>query len=340
MVSTRVLRNLVDCAASAGVSPAGLLRGAGLDAECLQALDARLPRAKLHQCVALALDLTSDPAFGLHSIERLSSDALDPLAGLVAHAASLQQALGSIQDFRRLLGDQASFRVYEDSGKVFVKCARLADEPPRVQRFMAEVCLGGLYLTIRRFRATAHVDLVAFEYGAPDYQQEYARVFEGRARFEQPFTGLCFDAALLAAPAPQPDAELHQALRVFATRRIAQLTDKLPYSARVLDVLVWRRPPRDVSMEDTAKLLGLSARSLRRHLSAEGRSYNELVHEALALVAKTYLLDERRTVMETAHELGFADNTSFHRAFKRWTGLTPCEYRRRQSAVHAQRALS
>jgi methylphosphotriester-DNA--protein-cysteine methyltransferase len=50
-------------------------------------------------------------------------------------------------------------------------------------------------------------------------------------------------------------------------------------------------------------------------------------------IARTCLRDERHTILETALELGFADNTGFHRAFKRWTGLTPTEYRRQQKSL-------
>jgi AraC-like DNA-binding protein len=175
------------------------------------------------------------------------------------------------------------------------------------------------------------LDYVAFEYGAPSYQREYARVFQNYARFDQQFTGLCFDSEVMTSAAPHPDAELHQALRVFATRRVMRLTDKLPYATRVLDVLVWHGPPRDITMQTVARTLGVSVRSLRRYLTAEGKSYSELVAESLLLIAKTCLRDERRTILDTAYEVGFADNTSFHRAFKRWTGQTPSEYRREQA---------
>jgi AraC-like DNA-binding protein len=86
-------------------------------------------------------------------------------------------------------------------------------------------------------------------------------------------------------------------------------------------------------MPMVASALGVSERSLRRHLTEEGKPYPRLVNEALAVLAKSHLLDERRTIAETALELGFADNTAFHRAFKRWTGLTPAEYRKQQTAV-------
>ena len=80
-------------------------------------------------------------------------------------------------------------------------------------------------------------------------------------------------------------------------------------------------------MQAVALALGISVRSLRRRLAAEGRSYQSVESEALATAAKRLLRDERRTIQDTADRMGFADTTAFHRAFKRWTGTTPSAYR-------------
>jgi AraC-like DNA-binding protein len=79
-------------------------------------------------------------------------------------------------------------------------------------------------------------------------------------------------------------------------------------------------------MEQVAHALGLSVRSLRRRLADEGQSYAAIANEALTIVAKHLLRDRQRTIQETAYEMGFADTSSFHRAFKRWTGTTPGAY--------------
>jgi len=328
MVSMQVVRTLVDAVVKVGVAQSYFLRVAKLEASQLQAFDARLPRSKLYELFDLALELTGDPAFGLHSIEAMSSDALNPIAALIVHSATLRDAIASLQEFRAMLGNEASFHVHEEHGKVCIRTKRLDDEPLHVRRFMAEITVAGLFRIIERFRPEARLDAVAFDYAAPPYHREYARIFGGRARFEQPFSGLVFDSALLAAAAPHPDAELHQALSVFAQRRVARLTNHSPYAARVYEFLAWQRPPRDMTMPAVARSLGVSVRSLRRYLTAEGKSFSSIVDDAQAFIAKACLLDERRTIQDTSVELGFADHTGFYRAFKRWTGVTPAEYRR------------
>ena len=92
------------------------------------------------------------------------------------------------------------------------------------------------------------------------------------------------------------------------------------------------RAPNRSDMTSVARALGMSVRSLHRRLAAEGKSYNDVANEALALFAKQALCSPQRSIQETAHEMGFSDARSFHRAFKRWTGMTPSDYRDRCAA--------
>jgi AraC-like DNA-binding protein len=327
-ISMRVVRTLADAVAQAGVSPMRLLQAGQLEPTVLSNPDARIPTSKLYELLGHALDLTGDPAFGLHSIERMSANALNPVSGLVVHAATVRQAFASIQDFRRLLGDDATFQWHEADDKVYVQCNSPRDQPLRIRRYLTEVTLAGLYGSLKEADVAQHVELVAFDYEPPAYAAEYTRVFAGRARFRQPTSGLRLNAEVLSARPHHADAQLHEALSVFAARRVLQLSEKVPYAARVHEALVWQRRPRDMNMTAVARRLGVSVRSLRRYLLAEGKTFAQVAADALACVAKRALLVEQRSIAETARELGFSDETSFHRAFKRWTGTTPMRYRR------------
>jgi AraC-like DNA-binding protein len=104
----------------------------------------------------------------------------------------------------------------------------------------------------------------------------------------------------------------------------------LSYSTRVYDALVQQESARELRMSNVARKLGLSERTLRRYLLAEGKSYVDILDMARGTVAKSSLRNESRTIGETARELGLSPS-GFHRAFKRWTGITPSEYRRQQA---------
>lgn len=86
-------------------------------------------------------------------------------------------------------------------------------------------------------------------------------------------------------------------------------------------------------MQSVARALELSVRSLRRRLAAEGKAYDDVLHEALAIVAKHFLRDPSRTIREIAYEMGFSDPSTFHRAFKRWTGTTPNAFREHEMRI-------
>jgi AraC-like DNA-binding protein len=275
----------------------------------------------------LALDLTGDPALGLHLAERLTGQAFVPTGHLVAHSPSLRKGFESLRQFQRLIGDDPYFELREHGDEVTVRCLRLSGQSPRLRRFSCEMIVTSFFRLIRYFAVHARPERVAFEYPAPPYRQEYSRVFEQAERFEQPFTGIVFDRALLDVPSPHRDEDVHEALRELAERRTIRLGQGVPYALRVREFLVQQRSPRRTDMETVARSLGLSVRSLRRRLAAEGKSYSAVEHDALAIVAKRLLRDERRTIQETAYEMDFADTTTFHRAFKRWTGTTPSAYR-------------
>jgi AraC-like DNA-binding protein len=327
MVSMRVVRGLIEAVEQAGVPGSELLRAAQLEASQLDSMEDCIPRSTMYRLCGLAMDVTRDPAFGLHWGERLSATTFNPLSHLVAHAATLRQGFESLLQFHRLVNDQPSFELCESDDEVTIHCLSLRGESLPVQRFIAEMIVTGIFRMIRIFNPSARPERVCFEYAAPAYQKEYTRVFEASERFEQPFTGIVFDRALMNTASPYKDEDVHDALRLIAERRILRITHRVPCATRVLELLLQRGATGPNSMDEIARSLGLSARSLRRRLLAEGKPYNCIVKEAFAIIAKQYLRDKRLTIQETAYEMGFAEASTFHRAFKRWTGMTPNAYR-------------
>jgi AraC-like DNA-binding protein len=78
-----------------------------------------------------------------------------------------------------------------------------------------------------------------------------------------------------------------------------------------------------VTVVDAARHLGMSERTLRRQLSQLGTSYADLVQQTQQLLAERLLAEQRLSIKQVADELGFASVSTFHRAFRRWTGHTP-----------------
>jgi AraC-like DNA-binding protein len=222
------------------------------------------------------------------------------------------------------LGFGLGFGVEEKGELVELRSIETSDQPPAIRRLTAEMSMLGFVVLIRQFAGpSAKVARVCFQYSAPDYRSEYTRLFEGAERFDQPFTGLVFDRALLHARSPQKDEGLYATLSDLAERRLLRLESRAPYSVQVRQYLMQQCPPHTVAMREVARALGISVRSLHRRLSEEGQSYAALANAAAAQLATRLLVDQGHTIQETAHAMGFSSVSSFHRAFRRWTGTTP-----------------
>jgi AraC-like DNA-binding protein len=192
----------------------------------------------------------------------------------------------------------------------------------------AEFAMTGFHRLIRAFAAPrATVRAVHFEHKAPAYRREYQRLFDGRERFGQPFTGIAFDRGWLDRKQLHQHAALFYLLRAEAQRSLDQLAHGPKMADRLKHYLSLRPASRIPTMETVAAELGMSARSLRRRLTDEGVSYRDLVREIWQAAAINELKNPDRSVQDATNAIGFSEPAAFHRAFKRWTGITPQEFR-------------
>ncbi|MDD9972008.1 MAG: AraC family transcriptional regulator [Myxococcales bacterium] len=326
-VSVNVAQAFVDTASHMGIPGDELLRAAKLEPSWLKGPQGTVRRSEVYRLFEAALDVSGDCTLALHWGAGLRDQALSIMSNLVRHAATLRLALEGLSRFSRLLTEETGRQIIERDDLVTVLLNKPIHASPRAQRFMAELTLAGLYRLIRLYSPTGRILNVSVEYSAPAYRDVYARAFGGAERFDQAFTGIQFDRALMNAASPYKDEDLHCALHALAERRLMHVTDRMPYWLRTHEVLIRQRAPHRVPMSQVARQLDISVRSLRRRLSEEGKSYRDIANDACKVIATQLIGNERRTIQETAYAMGFGDANAFHRAFKRWTGTTPTEFR-------------
>jgi AraC-like DNA-binding protein len=337
MLSIVFVHALLEQVERVGVSRALLLTAAEFDSARLEDKDARITLAEYDRLWEVALDATGDDAFGLHTAEHVSATTYSLMAHLVERAATFREAIEVTLRFHRLMADRPTLELIEAGTTATLRC-KVEDGAPRCRRARAEHIMTSFYRWLRFFSPTAPVLRASFDHAAPSYRAEYTRIFEGAEHFDEPDIGIVFDRDVLDASTVHKDEELHNALAAQAKLRVARIAGKVTYADRVLEVLMRGGAPQRLEMSRVARTLGLSPRSLRRRLEAEGASYNAIAENALATVAKRLLAVEERTIQETAHEMGFSDASAFNRAFKRWTGTTPSSYRMACAAASAASA--
>lgn len=329
-VSTVLVWTLLEAVERTGAARDRLFSVAGVDPTLVASADGRLPLQTYDALLAAALEVTGDEALGLHYGEVASGGAAGVIANLIEQARTLRDGIESLVRFHRLITDRPVWRLVETDGS-----ATLLFDPepgaPRCLRIRCESTMTGLFRMVRAFAPDARPDVVCFEHPAPSYVAEYVRIFDGAARFEQPFTGIVFDRRLLDSSPGYRDPELRAVIESQAERRLVRLENKKNHTEQVRDYLAQRPPAEYHDMVRTARALGISVRSLRRRLSEEGSSYSDLVEDALGALAKR-LLEDGRPIEDAAYEMGFSTPSAFHRAFKRWAKTTPAEYRKARAS--------
>ena len=324
-ISTVMVRALIEVVQQRGVAPEQLLGNAS---GALQepADRAFFPRAYFQELLTRALDLTGDPALGLHCGFDASSTSFGLMAPLVGHSPTLRRALELVIQFQPLMIDGLRVELSERMGVARLRCSLSSQDA--ANRSLAEMIVAGLVRTLLSFGCARHeISSVSFEHARPAYYPAYTRAFAGAERFAQAYTGVEFATQALDRSNLHHHSELHTLMLAEAEQKLKRIWKPRSYTERVRSLMSSRSVSELPDMVLAARELGLSVRSLRRHLEDEGTSFRELTQVALHDAACSMLRNPAVTLQSIAHTLGFSDPSAFHRAFRRWSQLTPSEYR-------------
>jgi len=312
-----------------GVSPADVLRLAGLPTGLFDQDKILVTTEELFGLYRGLADASRDPAIGLklgteHRIERY-----DPVAIAAVSARSFRDALERLARFKQLTCPE-ELHVAERGDESRVEFRYLLaqeTEPPLLVDLafawvvgIARRGTGGLIdpkrLELRA--ASGNRELYEAHFGCPArFGARQNTIVFARADLDRPF--LTHNADLFATVAPQLEVELKQAL---ASRAIGEQVKGV-----LKRLLAGRRP----GIEDVARELGLSSRTLQRRLAEDGTTFQQLVQEARRELARHYLQHSSLELNETAYLLGYEDAHSFFRAFHDWEGSSPGDWRARHA---------
>lgn len=326
------------------------LRGRGLDAETLLER-AAIPSALLHSdqsrvsaesfgtlWLAIAAQL-DDELFGLDS-RRMKVGSFALLCRNAVRTATLQEALGLSLQFFNVVLDDCQLELDRVDGTAQVRlidragCAR--PEPFRV--FAHEtllMLLQGLmcWLVSRRIP----IRQAAFAYPRPPWWPEYRAMYASELQFDGAQTAIGFSADVLDAAVVQTEATAREFLRHAPHNFIVKYKDPNSFQSRIRRYL--RERPADLwpGFAGLAAEFDIASSTLHRKLEQEGVTFRQIRDGLRRDLAIDRLTHSGLSINTLAAELGFAEPSAFHRAFKQWTGLRPGDYRRGaiEPAAHA-----
>jgi AraC-like DNA-binding protein len=170
---------------------------------------------------------------------------------------------------------------------------------------------------------------VRFRHEAPEDTRPFTAFFGCPVHFAAGENALLFSAALLAQPLVQADAELNLAMCAEARKVIARRGDETGIATRVRQMLVPLMPKCEATLKHVATGMGVTPRTLQRRLADAGLSFQSVLDDARRELAQVYLRDPALSALDVALLLGYAEQSSFTRAFRGWYKTTPSEWRHR-----------
>jgi AraC-like DNA-binding protein len=320
---------IVEAAAASGVSREELCRAAGLDSDALAEADDPIPFAQLVRLGECGARLTGDDAFGLHVGERTDVKTYGLLGYVTINSRTFGEALGCVIRYQQIRTNAVGFSLEVSGADAHLAYHyRTAEVAPRERRQESEEMLSTM---VRVGRGLTGVEWapreVHFEHAEPPDVSEHRRIFRAPVRFNRPLTKLVFDASLLALPLVAADPALGSLLERHAEELLANSPRLGAFAERVRRTIKESLPGGEARMEAACRTLGVSARTLQRKLREEGTSFQQLLEETQRTLAEFYLRKPDVAICEISYSLGFSQPSGFHRAFRRWTGLTPKEFR-------------
>jgi AraC-like DNA-binding protein len=282
-----------------------------------------LPTSRLDEMIAATLEHTGDPAFALVAGKSLALMRYGYMVPLVISAPDLRTVMSDLARFAALVQDRSELQLEVDRPEARIRVEPLVSDGPS-GRFRAEFAMTTV-VQMLRFAGGDHRDISRVDWVHPEpieLRSRYHAAFGPRQFFDQPAFGLSFNPELLGRPLPSHDPVSYTAARTRAESALQALRHRSDVAERVRQWLL-DQLPTPVTVVDAARYLGVSERTLRRQLSQLGTSYAELVQQTQQLLAERMLAEQRLSIKQVADELGFASVSTFHRAFRRWTGHTP-----------------
>jgi len=247
----------------------------------------------------LALEV-GGPDFGQTAGRRIPYGAMGLLDHLFGAAPTPRAALTDLCRYFRLVSYAVSLRLDGDALSLELS----PDFPAPHRRLLAE-----LFFTLLVTRLS-----------------ERSPVAPVRAGLLGPLT---FPAGELDRSSASADDALRGLLDGYAARELEQVPVVESVRERVRQVVLGELPQRSLAAGEVAGVLGLSDRSLRRALKAEGTTFREVRDRCMCSIAERALTDPARNIGEVGWLLGYSEPSAFHRAFRRWTGITPQQFRER-----------
>lgn len=318
---------IIQGARQRGMDVDAILRRAGIAPALLDSPLSRVTQSQYAALMQVLRRVCRDELWGLcsHPV-KVGSFAL--VCQALVHCRTLGEALRTAFGFYHLLLQDFVPRLQVCGGKARVVLVTLRERDPLLAYAERSFCFLGYgvmsWLVSRRIPLSCvfYPPGVSMPYGT-----EAERLFQAPVSHAQPGMGFEFDAGWLHLPIVQNPQSLQEFMAQVPTVLVVKYRDQASLSERIRRMLRRYLSGELPSLEQVSDALAMTPQTLRRRLRDEGQGYQAIKDNLRRDTAIEYLSRPELTLADIAGRLGFSEASTFHRAFKGWTGLSPGAYR-------------
>ena len=310
-----------------GCDSQSLFRQAGMDPEKLKNPDTRYSVKKMQHLWQLAVEETGQEAFGILMMEDFPPAALQGLGFAWLASDTLRDAINRLERYTHFICTAAHVALLNEKGKYHLVISSAPDYLGSLAPASQDAALA---LVVQMCRLSVAPDMVPLQvdlsHEPPRKLKIYNDFFKAPLNFSAKRDALVFD-----------HEQIEKKL-VFSNPKLARANDQMvvdyldrfdrEHIAQKVRIQIIDHLPSGVpSQRKIAQSLNLSLRSMQRQLHREKTTFKSALEDIRKTLARQYLKDSPRSIGEIAYLLGFSEPSSFVRAFKRWNGKTPSQYR-------------
>lgn len=334
-VPIHYVKALLPPAEKHGLDSELVLKQVGIDSALLQVERARIPSASYRRLAEyLAFELQDENCGMLAQRSKVGTFAM--MCNACITCPTLGEFLQRCTEFNALVNDSVALELHRDG-----EFARYSITPQQGATDEDEVIIMVMLAITHRLSnwaisQTIALDSVGITRQRPSYAHEYNFLFMAPVHFEQEENCLRFAARYLDLPVLQTEQELSQFLSGPSLHLMTSPNADRSLVSRVRTMIKGDVGDHFPEFNSVAKTLNLTTATLRRRLRAEGSSYQQLKDDIRRDTAIYHLGRGKISMDRVAESVGFSEPTSFFRAFKRWTGVTPRAYMPKTAALRSQ----
>lgn len=274
-----------------------------------------------------ALTQTNEPAFGLLLGERLLVNSHGILGLAAMSCGTIRQVIDLLESYIQVRTTLLMPRHEACGGQL-----KLIFEETRPLGQIRRPVLEAVMLTLKNLFdyvtvGACRIHSVAFPFDAPPYSDLARDLFNCEVLYGQSWAGLTLPLCVLDVPLSMANPSTFQEATRICQKELEKITREQSWAAKVRKVMLEKQNGFP-SLNVMARLFHLTPHTLHRRLTQEGTSYSAILEDVRHMLAVAHLQHSHLSVQEIAFNLGYTDMANFRRAFKRWTSVSPSEFRR------------